>query len=160
MCGCVYNYIHLPRNEAKVTNICRCCPDSDSFTTQRSSYASFVTCINLSTTTHGAVHYKNAAGSEAIKSNEHVHTAETSYPRLRTQYKYCNYDVTEAVLGASALNSRSSRPGPTAQELVQGASTISHQGVAVASLERICNTPTAIAFSRLHINWKPPTIRK
>ena len=41
------------------------------------------------------MHYKNAtgSGSEAVKSNEHVHTAY-----LRTQYKYCNYDVTEAVL--------------------------------------------------------------
>ena len=44
-------------------------------------------------------------------------------------------------------------------QLVQGASTISHQeayeGVAVASLERTCNTPTAIAFSRLDIGNRP-----
>ena len=95
------------------------------------------------------MHYKNATGSEAIKSNEHAH-AETYAIIIRLQlWRHRSGAWRNSTQGARGQ-------GP---QLVQGASTISHQeaneGVAVASLERTCNTPTAIAFSRLDIGNRP-----
>ena len=131
--------IHLPRNEAKVTIICNCSPNSDSLTTQLSCYDSLL----LSTTTHKAVVYK-ATGSEATR---HTMLKPTQTIRIHNcTPNGCNYDVTEAVIALRVSSWRCSRPGWTAHSC---SGHLPPRGKIRSSCRAYILSPSR--------GWKPPT---
>ena len=139
--------IHLPRNEANITNICNCSPDSDSLYNATLFLRQLCYYLRPRTKQWSI----KATGSKAIRRGTRTMLKPTQYTYIIIRN---NYDVTAAViaywLGVPVL--AHGLTAHHAHQLLQGASLTKRQ-----RKEQLYSVHVTLQLLLQASHWKPPT---